>query len=100
MAESNIKIILEIFFLTLSNMDIKFAEKKLVWKIYTIAEGLTGTRKVERINKKKFLKEVWNKDVDAFVVNVSSLSLKWMTVYPVQEGKIASLLTQEVIMST
>ena len=37
LAETSIKVVLGMLFLTLSNADIQFAEKKLTWRSYTAA---------------------------------------------------------------
>lgn len=47
-------------FLTLSNTDVQFAEKKLARKTYTIAEILPTTKRVELIYKKEFAKVILN----------------------------------------
>ena len=72
-------------FLTLSNADIQFAEKELIWKTYTTKEVLPTTHQVKIIDWKKFAKAVLDKNVEAFVVHVSSLRLK-MTIHPAKKA--------------
>ena len=38
------EVVLGMFFLTLSNADVQFTEKKLTWKIYTTKAALPITR--------------------------------------------------------
>ena len=55
LADTTIKVVLEIPFLTFSNADIQFSEKELTWRSYTAKEALPTTRRVELINKKEFV---------------------------------------------
>ena len=43
MANTNMKVILEMFFFTFSNVDIQFAENELTWRFYTTKEALLTT---------------------------------------------------------
>lgn len=52
------------------------------------------------INKKDFAKAALNKDVECFVVHISSLSLWSMIIYPSREAQIASLPIEDVIILT
>ena len=52
----SMEVVLRISFLTLSNANIQFAEKKLTWRSYTAAEALSTIKRVELINKKEFAK--------------------------------------------
>ena len=61
-------------FLTLSKVDIRFAEQELVWGTYTAAEALPTTRRVEIINKRDFTAAALNADDETFVVHVVALS--------------------------
>ena len=81
-------------FLTLSNADIQFAEKKLTWRSYTITKALPTTKQVEIIDRKEFAKAALDEHVEAFVVHVTSLST--MAIHPAQEAQIASLVIEEV----
>lgn len=50
--EISMELVVDMFFLALSNMDIQLLEKKLVWKTYTAIEVLFTTKRVELIDKK------------------------------------------------
>ena len=65
-------------FLTLSNTDIQFAKKKLIWRSYTVAEALPTTKRVKIINKKEFAKAALDENVEAFIVHVTFFSLSLM----------------------
>ena len=87
-------------FLTLSNADIKFAQKELTWRSYTVAEALLTTKRVEIIDKKKFTKAVLDENVEAFVVHVPSLNLNSMPIYLAREAQIPLLVAEEVKILT
>ena len=61
------------FFLTLSKANIRFVERELVWRIYTAAEALPITRRVEIINKREFAMAALNVDNETFIVHVVAL---------------------------
>ena len=96
LVDLSVKVVLGMPFLTLSNADIKFAQKELTWRSYTAAEALPTTKRVEIIDKKEFTKAALDENVEAFVVHVTSLSLNSMPIHPAREAQIASLVIEEV----
>ena len=91
------EVVLGIFFLTLSNADIQYIEKKLTWKFYTIAKVLPTTKQVELIDKKKFAKVVLNKNFETFATYM--ISITPILVHPDRKTQIASIFTKEVKIS-
>lgn len=73
MADTSIEVVLGMLFLTLSNIDVKFADRELIWKSYITSEALLTTKRVELINKKEFAKAVLDEESKAFVVHVATL---------------------------
>ena len=55
MANTSMEVVLGMPFLTFSNANIRFAEKKLVWRTYSAAEALPTTQRGEMIDKKEFV---------------------------------------------
>lgn len=53
MADTKIKLVLGMLFLTFSSVNIWFAKGELVWKTYSIIEVLSTMQKIEIINKKE-----------------------------------------------
>ena len=97
LADTSIKLVLGMPFLTLSNASIQFAEKELTLRSYTAKEALPTTLRVELIDKKEFAKAELDENIEAFVVYVSSLSLgSKMTIHPALKAQIASLLAEKV----
>ena len=57
--------------LSLSNIDIEFAElKKFTWKTYIVAKALLTTSWVKLIRKKKFAKTALDKNSETFAMYV------------------------------
>ena len=56
LADIIIKVILGILFLTLSNADVEFAKKELIWRNYTTKQAFPTTRQVKIINQKNLLR--------------------------------------------
>lgn len=80
------KMNLEMALLTLSNIEIYFAEKKFIWMNYTTAEILPITKKVKRIDKWEFAVITLDKNIKIFMVYITALetlqkSTK-MTIHP------------------
>ena len=71
---------LRMLFLLFSNADLQFADKELIWKVYTNEEALPTTQQIELINKKKFAKASLNENIEAFIVYVAFFILE-MTIH-------------------
>lgn len=81
MADVSVEVVLGMLFLTLSNAEIQFAEKKLTWRSYTAAKALFTSKRIELIDKKEFAKIMLDKNVEVFVVHVTSLNLSLMSIH-------------------
>ena len=93
------ELVLGIPFLIFSNADVQFAKKELTWRIYTAKKALSITRQVEINNQKEFAKAALDKNIEAFMVYVSSLKLR-MSIHIAREAQLALLLTKKVTMLT
>ena len=84
LAETSMEVVLGMPFLTLSNSDIQFAAKELIWRSYNAAEALPTTKRAELIDKKEFAKAVLDEKSETFVVHVAALeaSLAGMAIHP------------------
>lgn len=83
-------------FLTLSNADIRFAERELTWRTYTVAEALLTTKRVQIIDQKEFATAALDPNKEAFVIHVATLTSK-ITIYSAGEAQIALLNLEEVL---
>lgn len=99
MAKISNEMVLRMFFLALSNVNIQFAENALIWRTYTIVRALITTRRVKLIKKKNFAKAVWDEDVKTFVVDMSLLSLRLMRIHLAWEARMALILNEELTVS-
>ena len=98
-ANTNIKVILEMLFLVFNNANVSFVQKKLIWRFYTTSEALPTTKWVKVIDWKEFAAAALNPDEKAFIVHVASLSLgSRVAIYLVRETQIVVLDTKKVIV--
>ena len=75
LVETSMEIVLGMLFLIFNNANIQFAEKKLTWRSYTVAEALPTTERVELIDKKEFAKAALDEESKTFVVHVAALKV-------------------------
>ena len=88
-------------FLTLSDANVQFVEKKLEWRSYTTAETLVTTKKLEFIDKKEFAAAVLDKNAETFVVDVAILSIPTTLttrVHPLYQAQVGLLLANKVLV--
>ena len=60
--------------LIFSNVNMSFAEQKLIGRFYTAIEALLTTKLIEIIDKKKFAKAALDKHIKIFVIYMTFLS--------------------------
>ena len=84
LADITMQLMLGMLFLTLSNADVSFLQRELIWKSYTVDEALPTTKWVELIDKKEFAKAALDADLEIFVMHVVTLEapLAEMPIYP------------------
>ena len=97
LANISVEVVLDMLFLTFSNANVQFIEKKLIWRFYTIAEVLLTTKQVKFINNKEFAKAVLDENSETFVVYVASLNIA-PRIYPDKAAQIVLLLTKKVMI--
>ena len=96
-ADINMQVVLNIPFLTFSNVNIQFVEKKLTQRSYTTAKTLSITKQVILINKKEFAKTVLDENFGTFDVYVIFFNLvPDPRIYSDRAAQIASLLIEKV----
>lgn len=89
----NVKVVLEIFFLTFSNVDIKSFGKELIWRFYTTTKALPTTKQIEFIDKKEFVKMTLNENFKTFMMHIVILeaSVSRMIIHLLRVAQIAAL---------
>ena len=74
MANVSPKVVLGIFFLTLSGIDIDFLSQELWWRTYTTKEVLLTTRCIKLMGKKEFTPTALDPEHKTYVIYVGSVS--------------------------
>ena len=92
LADLSIEVVLGMLFFTLSNVDIKFAQKEFIWRFYTAAAALPTTKRVKIIDKKEFAKVALDEHVEAYIVPV--IFLLTIAIYPAKKASIALLIAK------
>ena len=90
-------IVLEMLLFFLSNANIYFDIKKLIQRVYTIEETILICRRVQLIDKNKFVKVVLDENFETFVIYVVALkTLKSpeIIIYLAHFGQILTEVTQ------
>ena len=96
-AKTSVKVVLEMLFLTFSNVDVVFKDRELTWRSNTPAEALPTTKRVQMIGQKELAAAALDPDEEAFVVHVALLRLSAkVSVHPARGAQIASLVAEEV----
>ena len=71
MANTKFKVILEMLFLKISNMDILFCKKTFTWRTYTTNKALLITKQIQIIDPKEFVIAALDVNSETFVVYVA-----------------------------
>lgn len=67
-------IILEMLFLTLSNIETKFFKQKLNWKSYTTIEAFLTIKQVGLVKKKEFTTTSIDPDDKTLIIYIASIT--------------------------
>ena len=70
-ANTKFEVILKMLFLKLSNTNMSFDKKTLMWRTYTINKALSTTKQVQIIDKKDFVIVALNINSETFVIYVA-----------------------------
>lgn len=98
LTDINIKVVLGILFLTFRNPNIYFAKKKLIQIFYTKAKASPNIKQIELIHRKEFAKIVLDENVEAFIVQMTSLNLRKlkMSIHPPRKTQITLLFAKKL----
>ena len=89
------EVVLGILFLALSNINIQFAEKELIWKSYTTVKAVQTTKWIELINKKEFVEVALDENFKTFLIYMASLNVA-PSIHLDRVAQIAFFLAKEV----
>ena len=71
MTDTKFEVILRMFFLKISNVDVLFGKKTLTWRTYTTHKALLTTKQVQIINKKDFIIVALDANSETFVMHMA-----------------------------
>ena len=101
-ANSSLKVVIGMPFLTLSGADVDFLGRKLQWRTYTTKKTVPTTRRVELVGKKEFAVAALDLEHEIYVVYVGSVnsntspSSSLFNVHPFRRRQISSLIAEKV----
>ena len=96
LTDFNIDVVLDMLFLILSNVNIHFVRKKLTKGFYITTKALLFTKQLEIIDKKEFIKTALDKNVEVFVMHMTSFSLNLILINSAQKTQMALLVSKKV----
>ena len=93
------EVVPEMPFLSFSNADIRFVEREITRRRYTIAETLPMTKKVKLINKKEFTAAALNVNSKTFVMHIVALDIEGtnMAIHPFWAAQIRLLKANKAL---
>lgn len=88
--DTNIEVVLGMFFLSFDNSNVEFAElRKHTRRLYNVAEALPTISWVKLIHKKEFAKTALNENSETFIMHV--LALGTTMIHPSRVSQIDAL---------
>ena len=88
MANTKFEVVLGMPFLKISNANIAFNKKTLMWKSYTTNEALPTTKRVQLVDLKEFVIAALDADSETFVVHVTIWEREKMAMDPDRKAQI------------
>ena len=88
MANTKFEVILGMSFLKISNANVSFGEKTLMWKSYITNKALSTIKQVQIINPKKFVIVALDADSEIFVIHIAIRECEKMFIDPVRKTQI------------
>ena len=92
LTDFNLKVVLEIFFLTFNNTNILFVEQKL--RFYIAIKALPITKQMKIMDEKKFAKAALDKYIEIFLVFVTFLLT--IIIHLAKKAQIALLVIKKM----
>lgn len=85
LVNTNIEVVLRMFFILLNNRDFQFDIRKFIWRSYTTIEVIPTTSWVELIDKREFAKVALDKNLKTVIIYITTLKateVAEITIYP------------------
>ena len=87
-ADTKFEVVLKMLFLKISNANITFGEKTLMWKSYITSKALPTTEQIRIIDPKEFFIAALDTDSENFVVYVAIREWEKMLVHSERQAQI------------
>lgn len=99
LAETSMKMVLEMFSLALSNANVKFDARQLLWRKYIVAKAIPAAKRVELIDKYEFVETAFDKALEMFVIHIAVLEVPVfvMTVHLTRKHLLATWKQDKVL---
>ena len=94
-ADIKFEVILRMLFLKISNTDVLFGKKILMWRTYTTNKALPTTKRVQIVNPKEFVMMALNVNSKTFVMHVAIREREEMPMYSKKQAQVRALLFDE-----
>ena len=91
-ANTKFEVILEMPFLKISNANVLFSERILMWKFYITNEALPTTKRVQIVDPKKFIIAVLNVNSKTFVIYMAIWKQEKMPMHSKKQAQVRVLL--------
>lgn len=98
MTDTSIDVVLKIPFYIFSNANVSFLDRELIWRIYSIVKALPNTKKVQIINRKEFVKIIWDPNKKNFVVYIATATSE-MIIYSEYKAQITLFKADKALVS-
>ena len=95
MANTKFEMILGMLFLKISNADVLFGKRTLMWRTYTTNKTLATTKQVQIVDLKEFVIAALDVDSKTFVVPVAIQEQEKMPVHSKRQAQVGALLFDE-----
>ena len=70
-ANTKFEVILGMFFLIISHVNMSFSKKSIIWKSYTLNKALTITKQIQIVDPKEFVIAAMDADSKTFIMYVA-----------------------------
>ena len=94
-ADTKFEMILGMLFLKISNADVLFGKRTLMWRTYTTNKTLATTKQVQIVDLKEFVIAALDIDSEMFVVHVAIREREKMPMHSKKQAEIGALLFDE-----
>ena len=97
MADTKFEMILEMLFLKISNVNMSFGKKTLMWRTYTTNKALRITEQVQIIDSKEFVIMALDVNNKTFVMHMAIRNQEKMLMHSKKQAQVRALLFDKAL---